>query len=228
MILDCSQAEKNIIKNIMIVNHIWINKNVCMSNEIKQTNGVLQGSPLIPLLFNIATINAISAIQSDNRKTKIYAYADDTVMVSTSVQELQESFSDLVQGAEDNSLQTNVGKTEMVFRKGGKVRCEDRTVYGQERLNVVKCYKYQGITLQTSETALTMHIKEKTLSEMWATVDIQSLSKLLMDTAMNFFDLKIVRILMCGLALLRDHPGENHLKMLESVKVTHLKKTLRV
>jgi hypothetical protein len=41
------------------------------------------------------------AIQSDRRSTKIYAYADDKVMVSASIQEFQELFNDFVQWAED-------------------------------------------------------------------------------------------------------------------------------
>jgi hypothetical protein len=68
-----------------------------MSNEIRQTNCVLQEDPLSLLLFNIATSAAIKAIQRHNGNTKIYAYADDMVMASTSIQDLQHSFNDLIQ-----------------------------------------------------------------------------------------------------------------------------------
>jgi hypothetical protein len=146
-------------------------------NEIRQTNGVLQGDPLSPLLFNIATSDAIKAIESDSRRTKIYAYADDMVMVSTSIRELQESFDDLADWAKDNSLQMNVGKTEMmVFRKGGKVRHEDKIAYGRDYLKVVNSYKYLGITLQPSGTAFTMHIVicSQVLYSRWKFITLQS------------------------------------------------------
>jgi hypothetical protein len=89
-----------------------------MYSKRNKSNGVLEGDPLGPLLFNITTNDTTRAIQSDNRRTKICARADDMVMVFASIQELQESFDDLVQWEEDNSLQINVGRTEMlVFRK---------------------------------------------------------------------------------------------------------------
>jgi hypothetical protein len=37
------------------------------------------------------------------------------------------------------------------------VRYEDRTVYGQEWLNVAKCCKYLGITLQTNDSLHCVH-----------------------------------------------------------------------
>jgi hypothetical protein len=165
-----------------------------------------QGDPLSPLLFNIATSDAIKAIESDSRRTKIYAYADDMVIVSTSIRELQESFDDLAEWEEDNSLQMNVGKTEMmVFRKGGKVRREDKIAYDRDYLKVVNSYKYLGITLLPSGTAFTMHIKEKTLLAIRAMADIQSLSKLSLKTAMKLFDLKIVPILTYGLTTIWEY-----------------------
>jgi hypothetical protein len=75
-----------------------------------KTNGVLQGDVLRTQLFSITASDVIKAIQSDNRRAKIYAYADGMNMVSASIQELQESSSNFVQWAEDDSLQINIGK----------------------------------------------------------------------------------------------------------------------
>jgi hypothetical protein len=95
----------------------------------------------------------------DNTRTKIQAYM---VMVSTSIQELLELFNNLVQGAEENNLQINTGKTEMMhFRKERKMRHEDRIASGWKQLKVVKYYKYLGITLHSSGTAFTMYIRRK-------------------------------------------------------------------
>jgi hypothetical protein len=74
-------------------------------------------------------------MQRHNRNIKICAYVDNTVIGSTSIQDLHHSFNDLIQWAEENSLQMNTEKTEMVvFRKGKKVKQRDRINYGQERL----------------------------------------------------------------------------------------------
>jgi hypothetical protein len=48
---DYSHAEKRIIKNILTVNHVKVSDSLCTSNELRQTNGVLQGDPLSPLFF---------------------------------------------------------------------------------------------------------------------------------------------------------------------------------
>jgi hypothetical protein len=58
--------------------------------------------------------------------------------------------------------------------------------------------------------------------------DIQRLSKLLLETAMKVFYVKIVPILTYILTMIWEHLEENSLKMLESVKATYLKKALRV
>jgi hypothetical protein len=49
------------------------------------------------------TFYVIEGIPRNNRKTKIYAYADAMVMVFVSIQELQESFNGLVQWEEEQS-----------------------------------------------------------------------------------------------------------------------------
>jgi effector-binding domain-containing protein len=78
---------------------------------------------LRPLLFNIATNNVIKTTRTNNRRIKIYAYADDMVMVSALIQELQKSFNDLVQWAEDNRLQITLGGSEMMVYREGR-ECE--------------------------------------------------------------------------------------------------------
>jgi hypothetical protein len=90
----------------------------------------------------------------------------------------------------------------MVFSKGRKVKQEDRSNYGQEWLIMVKCYKYLGITLRISGKKLNMHIKETAASESRAMADIQSLSKLSLETALKLFSLKIVSILTYGLEII--------------------------
>jgi hypothetical protein len=154
----------------------------------------------------------------------IYAYADDMFMVSTSIRELQESFDDLAEWTEDNSLQMNIGKTEMmVFRRGGKVRCEDKIAYGRDYRKVVNSYKYLGITLQPSGTA---YKRENAVSNT-GHGGHSELEQAVTKNSNELFDLKIVPILTYGLTIW-EYLGVNNLKTLESVKATYLKKALRV
>ena len=60
-----------IIRHILNSNFVQIDDNIDRSDLIEQTNGVLQGDPLSPLLFNIETSDITKAIHTDN--VKIYA-----------------------------------------------------------------------------------------------------------------------------------------------------------
>jgi hypothetical protein len=51
------------------------------------------------------------------------------VMVRTSTQKMQKSWSDVFQWAEENSMRINIGKTEtMNFTKGGNLKMETSSV----------------------------------------------------------------------------------------------------
>ena len=63
-----------LISNILLYNYIQINEEGDASNKIKQTNGVLQGDPISPLLFNIITAD-IAEIK-ENKASEIITYAD--------------------------------------------------------------------------------------------------------------------------------------------------------
>lgn len=44
-----------VIRNILAYNKVEVSDGISTSREIIQTNGVLQGDPLSPTLFNVAT-----------------------------------------------------------------------------------------------------------------------------------------------------------------------------
>lgn len=46
----------------------------------------------------------------------------------------------------------------MVLRKYGRMKHGDKIKYGQERLRIVRYYKYVGITLHTNGKRFTVHI----------------------------------------------------------------------
>ena len=91
------------------------------SAVITQTNGVLQGDPLSPLLFNVTIYDVVRAIRGKAPQIKVYIYADDIVLGSHDRRELQIATYALENWADQNELQINKEKTEhMIFRKGGK------------------------------------------------------------------------------------------------------------
>jgi hypothetical protein len=74
------------LRDILAYKKFQIDDNIAISREITQNNGVLQGDPLSPLLFNIATTDAAQV--KGQEKDKII-HTDDMVLVSKSKQDLQ-------------------------------------------------------------------------------------------------------------------------------------------
>jgi hypothetical protein len=135
-IIGPDHAMTRILKDILAYNYVQID-NIDISRDITQTNGVLQGDPLSPLLFHIATIDAAQAILQGPRKTKLYI-ADDMVLVSKSKQELQEASNDLHEWSQENDFVINKKKTvRMVSTKGGKLAETDFICWNGERLKNV-------------------------------------------------------------------------------------------
>ena len=57
----------NLVKNIWAYKVVIIDDTTSLSRELTQKNGVLQGDPLSPLLFNIATADVIAAIRHQTK-----------------------------------------------------------------------------------------------------------------------------------------------------------------
>jgi hypothetical protein len=91
---------------------------------------------------------------------------------------------------------------------------------------MVKCYKYLWFILHTSGKTFNLNIKENAASTICAIADIQSLSKLSLETAMKLFENSTNLNIQHGNPM--EHLGENCLKTSESIKATYLKMALRV
>lgn len=218
-----------LIHNILSSNSVQISDSITLSTNITQTNGVLQGDPLSPLLFNIATHDVVKSIREESTDVKIYIYADDMVLGSHDRSELQKATYALEKWADQNELEINMQKTEhMIFRKGGKISQQDKIFLKQEPLQTVNQAKYLGLTLQTTTNSFRVHTKQRATAATKAIHDIRELTKLSLKTAMIIFHTKIVPILTYGLDLTWDKLRTKDLHTLENVKARFLKAALGV
>lgn len=215
--------------NMLRNNFVRITDNVSTSHEITQTNGVLQGDPLSPLLFNVATHDAVQAIRKQTKDLKVYMYADDMVVGSHNLQELQIGINALGRWADENELQINSGKTEhMVFRKGGRLSSEDKVYLKEELLQTVNSFKYLGLTLQSTAHSFRIHMVQRAAAATKAIYDIRMITRISLKSAMALFEMKIIPILTYGIQLTWESLSNRDLICLENVKARFLKAALGV
>jgi len=79
-----------LISNIIADNQIQIDDVIWKSRWLIQTNGVLQGDPLSPILFNALTHDVEAKIKEETY-TVIYMYADDMALFSETILDLQKA-----------------------------------------------------------------------------------------------------------------------------------------
>ena len=107
-----------LISNILAENHLQISNNIDRSEWISQENGVLQGDPLSPILFNILTCDVVETIRKEVEDISMYIY---TAMACRSRTQLQRAIDMLVEWADVNELEINLEKTELTgLQKRGK------------------------------------------------------------------------------------------------------------
>ena len=85
---------------------------------------------------------------------------------------LQEAINKLQEWSQENDIIVNRDKTKiMKFRKGGILKNTDTC--GGQILEIVKSYKYLGITLQVTGHTFSKHIEDRAVRAMKATVEIK-------------------------------------------------------
>ena len=106
-------------------------------------------------------------------------------LTSTSLGDLQNAFDSVADWAERNDLSLNETKmVTMSFRKGDK---EAHLTYKGKNLTSVNQFKYQGVTMQTTGTMFTAHIKDRMNATMRAMSDIRHLREMSLQKALKLF-----------------------------------------
>ena len=141
-----------VIKNLFSSNPANVLVDHFLSPEFTIDRGVLQGSKLGPILFNLF----INDLLEDLQKSKLGAtigkihipalgFADDIVLISDCPLKLQELINVCERWAVRNSMAFKTSKCEvMVFN--GAPKTDTFTLNG-DRLKIVDCYKYLGVNL---------------------------------------------------------------------------------
>ena len=102
-----------------------------ITDQFDSTIGVRQGDNLSPSLFNIfindlpqyiRRMGGTDPVQLGNSKINCLMYADDVVLLSSSLSGLQKSLNGLKEFSDEWKMQINLSKTKMVvFNKSGKL-----------------------------------------------------------------------------------------------------------
>ena len=134
-----------------------------LSSTFQSIIGVKQGCPLSPLLFGIFLDDFELHIQSTvpaalaqlpqlcARPVPPLLFADDMLLLSTSVAGLNAQLESLQTYCTDKKLTVNAAKTQVMIMRpgggsGGKLAGNERFFYAGQQLEVVKGIKYLGLT----------------------------------------------------------------------------------
>ncbi|XP_043477868.1 uncharacterized protein LOC122508520 [Leptopilina heterotoma] len=136
-----------------------------VTGKFETNNGVRQGCPLSPILFNIF-INDLEETLTEkkeggtavgsgsNHGVKIFVliYADDVVLLAEDGQELERMLKTLERWSDENQLEVNTDKTKiLVFSNGGR-RSKKEWKYKEVQLEIVQKFKYLGFWFTTKNS----------------------------------------------------------------------------
>lgn len=128
-----------------------------LTEEINITNGILQGDTLSPLLFDIFVSDFESHLQGtegviiSDQNIQVLFYADDLVLISQSVEDMQRKLDILSKYSDENKMEVNVAKSKvMVCRRGGRLGKNCKFSYKNEPLEIVNKFKYLGLIFSSS------------------------------------------------------------------------------
>ena len=175
-----SHAIINVIKSLYTNSTAEVYYNGCTSKVFKLSQGVRQGSVLSPHLYNIYTEELLNEIETHattgttiyGHYTGITMYADDIILMSTTLSGLQELIDTCVRVSNKNCIKFNSAKTEFCISHKAHsslnyVVIEGHTIYPKDNL------KHLGFLWNNKRNILTIEDKniEIRIGKFWAVVE---------------------------------------------------------
>ena len=209
-------------KVFRVIQNMYSEAKSCIRNKGEMSDffscniGVRQGENLSPLLFSIFLNDLEQFLAADSKGInleytiehlgcyiKLYSllYADDTILLSESPEDLQKMLNALHKYCEKWKLQVNSNKTKVViFSKGTLRKTPPEWLLGGEKLEVVKDYTYLGITFNFNGS-FKKAIKKQIVQAKRASYSLIAKTrrlKLPLDIQLHLFDACVIPILLYG------------------------------
>ncbi|KAJ4434486.1 hypothetical protein ANN_23048 [Periplaneta americana] len=202
---------------------VQIDDGVDTSDWLPQTNGILQGDPLSPILFNVLT----HEVTQRNGRSKYVHLRRRHGHRSDRLRQYTISTRPLSKWTERNDIKINEEKTELVvFRKGGRLTEEGNVKCNGKQLKKTSDFKYLGITIHTTGKSFRLHIRSRVMAATRAMNEIRNITQLSISTAMDLFRIKILPVLTYGLESVGEYLTYKQMEELERVKAKYLKRAL--
>ena len=233
-----------------VVKSMYRNVKSCVSVNGERSDffscniGVRQGENLSPLLFSIflndleeflcqhGNINGVSCA-SDNENDALYTflkvfvllYADDTVIIAESAEDLQNALTAYASYCETWKLLVNSSKTKIVIFSRGRYQ-NFNFILNNESIEIVKEYKYLGVLFSRSGSFLAAkkHIAAQATRAMFCLLKKARLLLLPIDIQIEMFEKTVKPILLYGCEVI----GTGNINVLEQVQLKFLKLILNL
>ena len=149
----------------------------CISNPFRLAQGVRQGSILSPYLYNLYTEDIIDRIQNLNIgtylpgpiNTSIIVFADDIILLSPTLKQLQIMIDECTAFGQTNGLKFNSAKTQFII-SGPSPLHEPKITLNHEQISPQCNLKHLGFNWKIDRNVLSLkNHKLSRISEMWAT-----------------------------------------------------------
>ena len=218
----------------------YISYNNCNSDYFNCEVGVRQGENLSPFLFSLflndledfllsKNINGLNTITQNIEieletylKIFIMLYADDTVLLAESAEDLQTQLNAFSEYCDNWKLKVNVNKTKIMVFGIGRLTHNPKFYYKNIDIEIVKEFNYLGViyTKTCNFDANKKHLADKALRAMYEVLKLGRLYKLSIKLQLDLFDKMIKPILLYGCEVWgfgkKRHFGKSSLKVLQN------------